>query len=170
MAESKSAKDKAAEEDIKFSREELLSDDLREADAAREKRNSPLPEAYRDDPSKAIGYPIPEDRKPAVMPADKPSDHDYKQEGYDAVGEKARDIELRSGPGAVARAHAQKVVAEATRKGESLNEFQAPPTPAAELAAEGEGAISDPVPVTRNEGTAAPAPAAAARTPADRSR
>jgi hypothetical protein len=79
MAESKSAKDKAQEEDIKFSREELLDDDLRVADEAREKRNKPMPENFRDDPSKLYGWPVHEGRLPAVMPADKPSDHDYRK-------------------------------------------------------------------------------------------
>jgi hypothetical protein len=162
MAESKSAKDKAQEEDIKFSREELLDDDLRVADEAREKRNKPMPENFRDDPSKLYGWPVHEGRLPAVMPADKPSDHDYKQETYDAVEEKARDTELRSGPGSIARAEVQKAVAEAARTGESLNDFQAPPSVNAELAAEGEGAQSDPIPVVRTEGTAAPVPAARA--------
>lgn len=161
MAEMKNEKDKQAEEDIKFSREELLADDLREADLAREKRNKPMPENYREDPSKLIAWPPPEDRLPAVMPADKPSDHDYKQETYSKIDDDARDQELRGQPGDVARAEVTKALAEAAREGESANDIQAPPSVNAQRAAEGEGALNTPLPTAQPAArTAAPAPAA----------
>jgi hypothetical protein len=166
MAEMKNEKDKKSDEDIKFSREELVSDDLREAEFAREKRNKAMPEQYRDDPSKLIGWPPPEDKLPAVMPADKESDHDYKQETYDKVDQDLRDQELRGQPGDVARAELSKSMAKAIAVGESTNDIQAPPSPNAVIAAEGGGAQNTPLPsatpaATRT--TAAPAPKPAAK-------
>lgn len=142
MAEMKNEKNKRSEEDIKFTREELLSDDLREADFAREKRNKPMPEQFRDDPSKLYGWPVTEDKLPAVMPADKESDHDYKQETYDKIDDELRDQELRGQPGDVARAEVTKALAET----EDANEVQAPPSTNAKLAAEGKGAPNTPLP------------------------
>lgn len=165
MAESKNQKDQKQEEDIQFSREELLSDDLRVADFAREKRNKPLPEQLRDDPSTAYGFPMPEDRYPSVMPADTASDHEYKKATYEEVDDKLRDEELRSGPGTVARAELAKTLQERSRKGESLNDVVAPPTEAAQLAADGEGAQNTPIPVARREGTTSGSPEVA-RAPA----
>lgn len=164
MAEMKNEKNKKSDEDIKFSREELVSDDLREADFAREKRNKPIPQVLQDQAGgvdKVIGWPYPEDRLPAVMPADKESDHDYKQEGYDKVDDEHRDAELRGQPGDVARAEVSKVIAETIREGGDLNEVQAPPSPNAVLAAEGSGAQSTPIP-------AQPSPALAAQQQAAR--
>lgn len=164
MAEMKNEKNKKSDEDIKFSREELLADDLREADFAREKRNKPMPEQFRDDPSKLAGWPVPEDRLPSVMPADKESDHDYKQETYDKVDQDLRDQELRGNPGDVARAEVGKLFAEAIAAGESTNDIQAPPSPNAVAAAEGNGAPNTPLPAAQLTAAnrtvvAAPAPA-----------
>lgn len=164
MAEMKNEKDKKSDEDIKFSREELVSDDLREADFAAEKRNKPMPEAYRDNPEKLIGWPPPEDKLPAVMPADKESDHDYKQETYDKVDQDLRDQELRGNPGDVARAEVGKAFAEAIAEGRSTNDIQAPPSPNAVAAAEGKGAQNTPLPAAQptsaatTRTVAAPAP------------
>ena len=128
MAEMKNEKNKKSDEDIKFSREELLADDLREADFAREKRNKPIPQVLQDQAGgveKVLGWPYPEDRLPAVMPADKESDHDYKQETYDAVDQDLRDQELRGNPGDVARAELSKSMAEAIAAGERSGSFRA---------------------------------------------
>lgn len=164
MAEMKNEKNKKSEEDIKFSREELVSDDLREADFAREKRNKPIPAQLLDqaggDPNKVLGWPFPEDRLPAVMPADKEADHDYKQESYDKVDDDLRDQELRGNPGDVARAKVQEAFAEAIAEGKGTNDIQAPPSPNAVAAAEGKGAQSTPLPTstaTVRPATAAPA-------------
>lgn len=116
--------------DIKFDRDELLSDDLAVADKAREKRNSPLPEQFRDDPSKAVGYPIPEDRKPAVMLADKEGDHDYQLATYKGI-ENRRKHEATDGTGSVAAAS----LAANLDAGDDANEVQAPPTNSAKTAA-----------------------------------
>jgi hypothetical protein len=56
--------------DVKFSRDALNSDaDPQQQAEERDKRVSPLP-AGSDPANPPIGYPIPEDRKPAVLPAD----------------------------------------------------------------------------------------------------
>lgn len=123
------AEDKKA--DLKFDRDELLSDDMATADAAREKRNSPLPEKYRDDPSKAYGFPIPEDRKPAVMPADTVESLDYKLATYSDVDDKQRKQEVEGTTGDVALA----AFADAISPGDDANKVIAPPTTAAETAA-----------------------------------
>lgn len=172
MAEMKNEKTKKSDEDIKFSREELISDDLREADFAREKRNKPIPAQLLDqaggDPNKVLGWPFPEDRLPAVMPADKEADHDYKQESYDKVDDEARDKELAGQPGDVARAEVNKVIAKTIEEGGDLNEVQAPPSENAQLAADGKGAPSAKLPtagmpVRTVAVPAAPAPKTAAK-------
>ena len=141
-------------EDMEFSAAELLAADPREADAAREKRNKPMPEEFRDDPSKATGWPVPEDRLPAVMRADDKGSNDYKMATYSEVDDKLRDQELTAGPGAVAREHLTRTINERAAAGKDTNDVQAPPSPAAKAAADGEGAASAPIPVTRR---AAPA-------------
>lgn len=147
MAEAKTAEN----EDIKFSVAELTSDDQQEADLAREKRNSPLPEQFRNDPAEAVGYPVPEDRKPAVMRADKESDHDYQITTYDNVNENARKHEANHGVGSVATLLGGRKLQELAEAGEGVNEFQAPPSDSARAAAEGQGAESRPVPVIKQD-------------------
>jgi serine/threonine protein kinase HipA of HipAB toxin-antitoxin module len=143
MAESK----KGQHDDITFSRDALVGDDLRVADEEREKRNSPMPEEYRDNPEKLDGWPIPEDRKPAVMRADQKDSLDYKLKTYKDIEDKDRDHELVNGPGSVARREFNRVLREAGPKAD-MNEIQAPPTPAAVAASEGEGADIQPVPTS----------------------
>jgi hypothetical protein len=146
MAESKNQKDKRENEDIKFDRDELLSTDPEVSDLAREKRNKAMPEQFRSDPSKLSGWPVTEDKLPAVMPADKESDHDYQLETYKEVPEEARDVERDGRPGDVARAEMIKLNAKLAREGGDANEVQAPPSRNAQLAAEGEGAPNTPIP------------------------
>lgn len=141
-----SAKEKV-EEDIKFRPIDTVAadSDLRARDNELEKRNKAMPEAYRDNPEKLYGWPLPEDRLPAVMPADKPSDHDYKQESYDKVDDELRDRELAAGTGTVARQELAKVIREAGPKLD-MNEIQAPPSVNAQIAADGGGAQTDKIP------------------------
>lgn len=160
MAEMKNEKNKKSDEDIKFSRDELLADDLREADFAREKRNKPMPEQFRSEPDKLLGWPVTEDKLPAVMPADKESDHDYKQETYDKIDDDLRDAELRGQPGDVAKAKVTEAIADAIAEGESVNDIQAPPSPNAQLAAEGKGAPNTPLPAAAPAVRTVAAPAA----------
>jgi hypothetical protein len=156
--------EKGQHDDVTFNRDELLSDDRKTADLAREKRNSPLPEALRDDPSKAVGYPIPEDRKPAVMRADQESDHDYQMKTYDGVNEKARELELAGAPGDSAMAAHNRFLSRA-KGAPDMNERQAPPTLAAEAAAAGDGAVSTPtIVVDRETGKRTNSAPAAAKT------
>lgn len=146
MAESKNQKNQRENEDIKFSREELLDDDRAVSDLAREKRNKAMPESMRDDPSKVFGWPPTEDKLPAVMPADKESDHDYQLETYKEIDDEARDAEVAGQPGDVAKAEVTKLYAEVARKGGDGNEVQAPPSKNAQLAADGGGAPNTPLP------------------------
>jgi hypothetical protein len=138
-------------DDIEFSRDALVSDDLRVSDEEREKRNKPMPEEYRDNPEKLDGWPVPEDRLPAVMRADQKDSNDYKLATYKEVDDKDRDLELTAGSGAVARREFRKLLAEAGPTAD-MNKIQAPPTPAAEAAAEGEGAETDVVPIVNRSG------------------
>lgn len=146
MAESKNQKDKRENEDIKFNREELLSDDPEVRNLALEKRNKAMPESMRDNPEQIFGWPPTEDKLPAAMPADKESDHDYQLETYEKVPEEAREAEVRGQPGDVARAEVNKVIAKTIEEGGDLNDVQAPPSANAELAAKGEGAQSAKLP------------------------
>lgn len=146
MAESKNQKDKRENEDIKFDREELLSTDREVSDLAREKRNKAMPEEFRSNPEKLMGWPPTEDKLPAVMPADKESDHDYQLETYKEVPEEARDVERDGRPGDVARAEVTKLYAEVAREGGDGNEVQAPPSKNAQIAADGGGAPNTPLP------------------------
>lgn len=143
--------DKKAKEDLQFSDAELVSDDLREADKALEKRNSPAPEGIRDNLDKT-SWPLPEDRKPAVMPADKEESLDYKLETYEKVDDKHRDHELTHGVGSVALAETTKLMNEVRSKGESANDVQAPPSAPAKDAAEGKGAENTPIPTANRDG------------------
>lgn len=146
MAETKSHKDRQAEDDIKFNRDELVSDDPEVAEFAREKRNSPMPEPLREEPERAYGWPIPEDRKSAVYPADKESDHDYKQEVGEQPREALVDYERTHGVGSAAAQFAANASAKAAREGKGMDEFQAPPSVPAREASEGKGAPSTPLP------------------------
>lgn len=148
-------------EDIKFDRNELLSDDRDTLTEAVEKRNKPLPEAFRDNPEEYKGdWPVHEGRLPAAMRADDKASLDYKLETYDKVGENARNLEADAGPGAFANARARS--AQNNPKVDA-NKFQAPPTVAAQAAADGDGAASNPVPVVDGEGKQTNARPAAAK-------
>jgi len=168
MADKK--KEEGQHNDVTFSRDRLVDDDPRIAEAERELRNSPMPEEYRSDPSKLDGWPVPEDRKPAVMRADQKDSLDYKLATYEDVDDADRDLELAGAPGDVARREFNKQLRE--NRGQDMNELQAPPTPAAKAAAEGGGADFVPVPVNPLAGLTAnlvAANEAAARQPAARS-
>jgi hypothetical protein len=99
----KSDAKEAGHDDIKFSRTDLVDADSEVVDIEREKRNSPLPEQYRDNPEEAVGYPIPEDRKPAVMRADQTDSLDYKLATYKEIDKDDRALEAGGLPGQVAR-------------------------------------------------------------------
>lgn len=146
MAEAKTKNEvPEGKEDIQFDRALLSSRDGAVADKELEKLNKPMPEQFRGDPAKLDGWPVPEDRLPAVMRADTADSVEYKLETYDKVPEEARDTERADGPGTVARAEYNKLVADTTNL--DMNEIQAPPSPAAVTAAEGKGAQSAPIPV-----------------------
>lgn len=140
MAETKTKEN----EDITFSREALVDDDPRIVEEEREKRNKPMPEQYRSDPTKLDGWPPPEDRLPAVMRADTKESNEYKLETLKEPDQKQRDQELAGAPGDVARAEVAKAIRENPRL--DMNTIQDPPTVAAQAAADGEGAQSNPVP------------------------
>lgn len=152
MAESKSAKDRRSEDDVKFNRDELLDDDLEVSEEARIKRIPAAPEEIQENLDK-VTWPVPSDRLPAVMVADKNSDHEYQRETMKEIDEEHREAELRSGPGTVARAELGKSLAKAAKKGGDMNEVIAPPSVNAQLAADGQGAPNEPIPVVRREGT-----------------
>ena len=166
------AKKKDENDDIQFSREALTDDDNRVAEEEREKRNKPMPEQFRDDPSKLDGWPPAEDRLPAVMRADTKESNEYKLATLKEVDQDDRDLELAGESGAVARAEVNKAIRENPQL--DMNTIQAPPTVAAEAAAEGKGAQSNPVPVLDRDGKPLPpvggaavaAARAAAATPA----
>jgi hypothetical protein len=132
--------------DVKFSREELTDTDGAVSAEALEKRNSPMPEKYREDQTGLGDWPVHEGRKPAAMPADKQDSLDYKLATYDKVDEDQRAMEVEGIPGDAARVAFRKAVREAG-PGADMNEIQAPPSRNAQLAAEGAGAESSPVPI-----------------------
>lgn len=139
-------------EDIKFDRDELIADDGAAAAVALEKRNSPMPEKYREDQTGLGDWPVHEGRKPAAMPADQVDSLEYKLKTYGEIKPEDRALEVEGATGDAARKQFRQAVRDAG-PGADMNEIQAPPSRNAQIAAEGGGAESSPVPIVNPQDT-----------------